>query len=219
MEFDELKSSNPKAHVARLFPIIGVKNFEDPDEEEHRWKGRTVLGGDAIKTVTGDWAVFNDIGSVPSTMTAARIALACAAMTPGAQVLQSDCIRAYIQATMDSPDGIDTYVELPKAWWPAHWQKYKRPVCKLLRALYGHPRAGDLWHAKLDMILIKLGFVKDEAWPSVYVLRKETGKDSMAMIVVYVDDLIIAGTGIIKTIIAQLHTRHRAHICTPHRPG
>ena len=31
MEFDELKSSNPKAHVARLFPIIGVKNFEDPD--------------------------------------------------------------------------------------------------------------------------------------------------------------------------------------------
>ena len=69
MEFDALLNNNPKAHVARLFPIVGVKNFEDPDEELHRWKGRVVLGGHAIKTVTGDWAVFNDIGSVPSTMT------------------------------------------------------------------------------------------------------------------------------------------------------
>ena len=62
-----------------------------------------MLGGHAIKTVTGDWAVFNDIGSVPSTMTAARIALACSAVTPGSQTLQSDCIRAYIQALMDFP--------------------------------------------------------------------------------------------------------------------
>ena len=74
---------DPKARIARLFPIIGVKNVEDPHEEQHRWEGRIVLGGHATKTVTGDRAVFNDIGPVPSTMTAARIALACSVVTPG----------------------------------------------------------------------------------------------------------------------------------------
>ena len=49
-------------------------------------------------------------------MTAARIALACGAVTPSSQTLQSDCIRAYIQALMDSPDGVNTYIELPRAW-------------------------------------------------------------------------------------------------------
>ena len=151
-------------------------------------------GGHAIKTVTGDWAVFNDIGSVPSTMPAARIALACSAVTPGFQTLQSDCIRAYIQALMDSPDGVNTYVELPRAWWPTGWLKMRRPVVKLLRALYGHPRAGDLWHAKLDKTLIKLGFSKHEVWPSVYVLKTAERGADMCIIVVYVDDLLTTGT-------------------------
>ena len=119
---------DPKAHIARLFPIIGVENFEDPDEEQHCWKGRIVLGGHAIQTVTGDRAVFNDIGPVPSTMTAARIAIACSAVKPGSQTLQSDCIRAYIQVLMGSLGGVITYIELPRAWWPASWMKFKRPV-------------------------------------------------------------------------------------------
>jgi len=93
-------------------------------------------------------------------VTAARVALAFAALALGATVLQSDCIRAYIQADMDSPDGVTTYVEFPKAWWRASWQGMKRPVCKLLQALYGHPRAKDLLHANLDPILSNLGSEK-----------------------------------------------------------
>ena len=126
------------------------------EEGVHRPFRRPRPRGNPIKTVTGDWAVFNDIGSVPSTMTAARIALACSAVMPGSQTLQCDCIRAYIQALMDPPDSVNTYVELPTAWWPTGWLKMRRPVIKLLQALYGHPRAGNLWHAKLDKILIKI---------------------------------------------------------------
>ena len=206
LEFDVLIKMDPKAHIARLFPIIGVKNFEDPDEEQHRWKGRIVLGGHAIKTVTGDRAVFNDIGSVPSTMAAARIALACSAVTPGSQTLQSDCVRAYIQALLDSPGDVNTYIELPRAWWPASWMKFNRPVANLLRALYGHPRAGDFWHAKLDAILTKLGFEKHEAWPSVYILKASIAKGEMCIIVVHVDDLI-TGTPIVQNVTKQLKTQ------------
>lgn len=91
-----------------------MKNYEDPDVNNHRWKGRIVLGGHAIKTATGEWAAFNDLGSVPSTMAAARIALAIAALIPGCRVLQSDCIRAYIQACMDAPNGEVTFIVIPK---------------------------------------------------------------------------------------------------------
>ena len=82
--------------------------------------------------------------------------------------------------------------------------KLKRPVVKLLRALYGHPRAGDLWHAKLDAILTKIGFQKHEAWPSVYVLKGSLAKGEMCIIVVYVDDLLISGAKIRYDVIRQL---------------
>ena len=80
------------------------------------------------------------------------------------------------------------------------------PVAKLLRALYGHPRAGDLWHAKLDAILTKLGFEKHEAWPSVYILKASIAKGEMCIIVVHVDDLI-TGTPIVQNVTKQLKTQ------------
>ena len=77
-------------------------------------------------------------------------------------------------------------------------------MAKLLRALYGHPRAGDLWHAKLDAILTKLGFEKHEAWPSVYILKASIAKREMCVIVVYVGDFLITGTPVVQSVIQQL---------------
>ena len=62
----------------------------------------------------------------------------------------------------------------------------RRPVVKLLRAQYGHPRAGDLWHARLDKILVKMGFSKHEAWPSVHVLKIAGRGTDKCIILVYV---------------------------------
>ena len=62
VEYLQAKKQFPKAHFARLFAIVGVKHFEDPDEEAHVWKGRIVLSGDAIRTASGDWAIFADVG-------------------------------------------------------------------------------------------------------------------------------------------------------------
>ena len=56
------------------------------------------------------------------------------------KLLQSDCVRAYVQAPMT---GTKTHIRLPKAWWPKHWAgRFRDPICQLLQALHGHPHAG-----------------------------------------------------------------------------
>ena len=105
---------------------------------------------------------------------------------------------------------LPTYVSLPRAWWPQEWidKGYKNPVCPLRLALYGHPKAGDLWHKKLESILLKNGFETVDDWPSLFV-RRETagrgdGKGELSMILVYVDDLLIFGSEKIDPIIAEI---------------
>ena len=138
---DDLKKINPNAHVARIFPIIGIKHWEV--EADRKWKGRIVFGGHKVKTATGQWALFQEIGAVPSTMSACRALLAAYAVTRDAKLYQSDCARAYIQAHMK---GTDTYVRLPKAWWPKSWgSKYvPRPAVPAASRVVWTSRRGKL---------------------------------------------------------------------------
>ena len=166
----------------------------------HRWKGRIVFGGDAVKTSEGDWALFNDVGSTPSTMTAARVMIALHACHPEWELLQSDCVRAYIQATLKGPK---TFVRLPKEWWPPSWHgKFKDPVVELRLALYGHPAAGDCWHEKIEGELVKLGFGAQEGWPSVYIKGK--GTKDVLLFVLYVDDLLMLGGPSLRGVVDTL---------------
>jgi hypothetical protein len=60
----------------------------------------------------------------------------------------------------------------------------------LQKALYGLKQAPRAWNAKLDQELIRLGFCKSEEEHAVY--KKDNG-DSLLLLGVYVDDLIICG--------------------------
>ena len=199
MEASEAARRHPDAHFARLFAIIGIKNFEQADESQHKWKGRVVLSGDAIKTATGDWAMFAEVGNVPSTMSACRAMLATYCLEDDMVLLQSDCVRAYVQAPMQGPP---TFVRLPRAWWPAGWSSFRDPVCRLLRALYGHPHSGDFWHEKLKAQLLVLEFTTIEGWPSVFKLT--LGEQHVIIFIVYVDDLLMLGTERMHHIIREL---------------
>ena len=204
MERSDARRLYPDAHFAGLFPILGIKNHESSDTRDHRWKGRVVLGGHKIKTASGDWAIFTDVGSTPSTMAAARTVLAVSALLPGYKVKQSDCIRAYTQSKLKGPK---TFVSLPREWWPDDWRdKYTDPVCELILALYGHPKAGDCWHDKLDDILVKhKGFRKIEGWPSVYYKVYQDGSErEVVVFVVYVDDLIMVGGKRLEEVIREV---------------
>ena len=124
-EEEDAKKQFPEAHFATLHSIVGVKNHESPNEADHVFKGRVVLGGHDVRDSTGAAAVFSDIGNTPSTMAAARVAVACEAVDAELTLLQSDCKRAYTQAKFEDPQ---TFIRLPKRWWPEHWRRFKNPV-------------------------------------------------------------------------------------------
>jgi hypothetical protein len=191
----------PNCHFARLFAIVGIKNYEQA-VEHHKWKGRIVVSGDKIRTATGEWAIFQELGAVPSTMTACRAILAIFALYDGLTLLQSDCVRAYVQAELR---GTPTFVRLPRAWWPKEWHSFKDPVCRLVKALYGHPEAGNHWHHHIENELLALQFNTIEGWPSVYVKSFENNR--RVIFVLYVDDLVMLGPPELKPLIVTLRQK------------
>ena len=89
---------------------------------------------------------------------------------------------------------VTCWVELPdEAWHPcANRHKFRRPVCRLVKALYGHPDAGTMWEQHCHTAVEKVGFkpLGDE-WPSLYF-----HPDLKLLLVIYVDDLKMAGPGL-----------------------
>ena len=188
IEMMELLAQVPDAHIADLFSIVGIKNYDGP-ANEHKWKGRIVLGGHNVREGVGRTRVdlFEQTANHPSSMCAARCAVAFSCLTEGGVVLQSDCDKAYTQSDYDGPP---TWVRLPKKWWPKGkgWENMKDPVCPLVKNLYGHPRAGNGWERHADSICRKHGFTPVPEWPSVY-----WHEEKHVCLVVYVDDLVAAG--------------------------
>ena len=60
-------------------------------------------------------------------------------MLHGKATTVSDAIKAYVQSYLNSP--VPTYIELARHLWPEKWKKLnlRRPCCRLIRALCGHP--------------------------------------------------------------------------------
>ena len=190
-ELVELRKEFPNGHFADLFAIIGIKNHESSNKADHVWKGRVVFGGHKIRDSAGLDVFFNELTSTPSTFQAERCLLAAHCCQQDTTIQQSDCLKAYIQAELA---GEDTFVRLPKDWWPAEWfhsdgtPRFKQPYVRLVKALYGHPIAGECWHEKFAGALRDLGFQEVEAWPSVFV-NDETG----LAVIIYVDDMLALG--------------------------
>ena len=144
--------SVPEFMLGRVFGVPGVKNAEDPQAADYKF--RTVFQGNNVRTKTGLSAVdlYQEVSSSPCTFSAIRALLAMAVLMQ-LTVSVCDALQAYFQARIDQPGRVPTYVELPRDWWPSSWfhdgdpnrPKYVRPVCPLCRALYGHPEAGALW--------------------------------------------------------------------------
>ena len=127
-------------------------------------------------------------------MQATRTAISLEAAIKMYSLLQSDCIRAYVQALLTGPK---TFIRMPKAWWPKHWRQRKEkdpaydPVCPLDFAIYGHPAAGDCWADRFAEVLLQLGFKKAAGWSAVFIHEGPNG-DTVTFIV-YVDDLVMLG--------------------------
>jgi hypothetical protein len=63
-------------------------------------------------------------------------------------------------------------------------------VCQLKKSLYGLKQAPRAWYAKMNSYLLSQNFVRCKSDPNVYMLRTT---DSLLLLVLYVDDLLIIG--------------------------
>ena len=191
-EYDDvLKEASNKGeeiHMARVHGICVEKHSELPKEDKRRkFKGRGVLLGNQVKNQNLEAAFFQGLGNSPASFESSRWADMFGCL-PGHNVQLADAIQAYIQAPLS---GVACWVELPDEAWPPQIErrKYRCPVVRLLRALYGHPDAGTMWEKHCDTAVKKLGFVPiGPNWPSMYYYGKLN-----LLLVVYVDDLKLAG--------------------------
>jgi hypothetical protein len=77
-------------------------------------------------------------------------------------------------------------------------------VCRLKKSLSGLKQALRACHAKMDSYVLSQNFVHCKSYPNVYMLRMT---DSLLLLVLYVDDLLITGcsTSTIATVKRILH--------------
>jgi hypothetical protein len=109
-------------------------------------------------------------------------------LIPGHKTSTADAVKAYVQAYLNSEH--PTWISLPPELWPAAWKgKFKRPMVRLIKSLYGHPESGAHWERHLEDIIVK-EFKGEpvDGHPSSYWI-----KGSKLLLTVYVDDLLLSG--------------------------
>ena len=159
---DEARRTNTRNHVGMVFGICVEKGSELPrGNPSRKFKGRCVFRGNAVRDEDHYAAVFQDLGSSPASMSAAKIA-DLLGLLPGCCTMLADAIRAYCQALLV---GVPTWVRLPRDQWPASWSKMRDPVVPLRLALYGHPDAGTCWEKHCDAKWGEKGFSPVHGWP------------------------------------------------------
>ena len=138
------KRKGEKIHLGDLMSICSVK-FWERDPEFHKVKGRITFRGDTVKDEDGKVAVFQEMSAHPTSIQTANSNLAYGCL-PGNKTTQADAVRAYVQSLLKSK--YKTWVRIPKELWPDKWHKegWRKPMCLLVKALYGHPESLSLIH-------------------------------------------------------------------------
>ena len=137
--------------------------------------------------------LYTEVGGPPAAIQATRALMGLAA-AKGMSITMGDAESAYLQVPLNKNDPTQTYVRLPKGWWPASWfddkgdSRYRDPVVLLRKAVYGHVESGARWEQYLAKQLLALGWIPLEPMPGFWAHRR-----LHAFLAVYVDDLVLMG--------------------------
>ena len=91
-------------------------------------KARICFRGDDVRDAFGQYAEFQEIKVVPTTILGLNMNLAYG-MKRGNKSTQSDIIKAYIQSDLKAL--VDAYVELPPEFTPPEFKHIYRPCTRL----------------------------------------------------------------------------------------
>jgi hypothetical protein len=100
---------------------------------------------------------------------------------------QADIETAYLYGEID----VELYMRIPEGVLIKEKGRYKQPCLRIRKSLYGLKQAGRIWYLHLSKYLQKCGFITNESCPCLFIKRH---KNELAIIGIYVDDIIIVGT-------------------------
>ncbi|XP_016199246.1 uncharacterized protein LOC107640214 [Arachis ipaensis] len=127
---------------------------------------------------------FKDTFSPVAKVTTVRVLLGIAAVRKW-HLIQLDITNAFLKGDLDE----EVYMEAPMG----HPERKKGLVCRLTKSLYGLPQASRQWFHKFCSTLKQNGFTQCK---SDYSLFSTGSGDSETFLLVYVDDIIIAGANL-----------------------
>ncbi|KAJ3708504.1 hypothetical protein LUZ61_012209 [Rhynchospora tenuis] len=165
--------SNKKAIGCKW--VYRIKYNSDGSVE--RYKARlVVLGNRQVEGID-----FKETFAPVAKMVSVRTFLAVA-VARGWELHQMDVHNAFLHGDLHE----EVYMRLP----PGFASKHPGKVCRLRKSLYGLRQAPRMWFSKLTEALKAYGFTQSYADYSLFTLEKQ---DTFLAILVYVDDLVIAG--------------------------
>ena len=146
-----------------------------------KYKARFVAKGYSQKAGTD----YEETFSPTADMTSVRVIMQKAAQER-LVLHQMDVKTAYLHAPIDC----EIYIEQPEGY-ERESPAGEKLVCKLHKSLYGLKQSGRNWNAMLHTCLINDDFIQNPADHCVYTKEKH---DEKVMLIVWVDDLIIAAS-------------------------
>ena len=150
----------------------------DPNGDIVKHKARLVAKG----YVQRQGIDFDEVYAPIARLESVRLLIALAAQFSW-KIHQMDVKSAFLNGDLSE----EVYVSQP----PGHEIEGKSSkVYRLRKALYGLHQAPRAWNSKLDSTLLELGF---EKCPSESGLYKKKARNSVLIVGVYVDDLVITG--------------------------
>lgn len=153
------------------------KKKYDQNGQVTRFKARLVVRG--FTQVYGE--DYTDTLAPVAKFTTMRMVLAVATQDD-LNLQQLDVKTAFLNGIIDE----DIYMVQPEQYVKPCKQ---RKVCKLHKGIYGLKQFGRKWFQRLEKSLLKMGFVKSDSDPSLYIHRRG---DSYVILLVYVDGILLA---------------------------
>ena len=167
------------------------KTKYNPDGSIERYKSRLVILG--YKQVHG--IDFTETFAPVAKLTTVRALLAVIAIQNW-YVCQMDVSNAFLNGDLDEviymkmPPGYNGIGSRISTTEPHGWKEDSKLVCRLKKALYGLRQASRQWFSKLSFTLKAKDYVQSKA---DYSLFSRTDDGKITVILVYVDDILIAG--------------------------